>query len=153
MAADQLPIGVRRLSHTITWGINLAMYSNMIQFMYSHGGPAKSGIHSYGPVLLMVVAMLLMMADLTRHILLDADVSTLYMFQANPDTGEQELTTVGILGVASTWLGVALMFISIAWYTDIVSKMKTSFRHATNLLSDKDESNQLLLPTDTPRTK
>lgn len=146
MATNEIPIGVRSLSHTITWGINLAMYSNMIQFMHFHGGPARSGIHSYGPVLLMFVAMILMMADLTRHILLDADVSTLYMFQANPVTGEQELTWAGTLGVASTWLGVTFMFVSIAWYTDIVSKMRTSFGHVTNLLAENDAPNESLLP-------
>jgi len=146
MTSSEVPTGIRSLSHTITWGINLAMFTNMIQFMYLQAAPARSGIHSYGPRLMMVASMVLTMADLTRHILLDADVSNLYMYQQNPETGETELTTVGLAGVICTWLGVSFMLVSIAWFTDIIGKVKKSYRKATEMLHEDEEREEFLLP-------
>ena len=62
------------LAHTITFGLNLAIFSNMCQFIY-HSikvSPARSHFSNWAPFYLMVLATILVMIDLVRHVLQDS---------------------------------------------------------------------------------
>lgn len=70
-------------------------------------------------------AVLLLMIDLTRHILLDAGllISTLHMFAA-----DGSLTLAGKLGMWSTWIGDAILLGSLIWYV-LPAKKAVLHRH------------------------
>lgn len=65
----------RSFSHALTFGIDLAVFTNVLQFVYvktkrSRGG--KPFWTKWAPFNLLVVALFLIMADLTRHLINDA---------------------------------------------------------------------------------
>lgn len=79
--------------------------------------PGKRGnllpVERWAPFAVLVAASLLVMVDLTRHILLDADVavSSLHMFY--PDGS---LTAAGKIGMMASWVGNILLFVGLVWY-------------------------------------
>ena len=62
--------GAKVLSHTITFGVTLAILTNVSQYVY-HKSAFRKGSHlqQYGPFYLTLLAVPLVMADLTRHVL------------------------------------------------------------------------------------
>mmetsp|Transcript_36303 Transcript_36303/g.84444 ORF Transcript_36303/g.84444 Transcript_36303/m.84444 type:complete len:201 (+) Transcript_36303:264-866(+) len=64
----------RSFTHSLTWGINLAVMTNILQFSFTKTYRARKGIpfcRKWGPFNCIFLAMLLMMADLTRHLVND----------------------------------------------------------------------------------
>ena len=61
------------LAHTLTFAINLAIFTNMCQFIY-HSSKRKqsSDVSNWLPFYLMVIATVLVMVDLLRHVLQDS---------------------------------------------------------------------------------
>ena len=57
----------RQFTHSLTWGINLALFTNMVQYLNKkcHG-------KGKGPVYLLAFAIFCVMFDLTRHLLNDS---------------------------------------------------------------------------------
>ena len=56
--------GLNSLAHSVTFGINLAIFTNLIQFMSSK--------NKRGPLYCVIIATICVMADLVRHLLNDA---------------------------------------------------------------------------------
>lgn len=58
------------LSHTLTFGITLSILTNVAQYVF-HKAALRKGSHvqRYGPFYLTLLAVPLVMADLTRHVL------------------------------------------------------------------------------------
>mmetsp|Transcript_46616 Transcript_46616/g.131200 ORF Transcript_46616/g.131200 Transcript_46616/m.131200 type:complete len:128 (-) Transcript_46616:177-560(-) len=109
-------MGSRRLAHTLTFAINLASFASLLTFVVIKT-PAKRGhlpiLERWAPFLCLVVASLLIMTDLTRHILLDADLFVKQLHMFNPD---MSLTLAGSIGRYSSWAGNALLFASLLWF-------------------------------------
>eukprot|EP00898_Chlorokybus_atmophyticus_P007614 jgi/Chlat1/7854/Chrsp66S09176 len=57
----------KSFAHTITFGITLAIFTNIAQYLY-HKSAQRKGSHwqRYGPVYVTLLAIPLVMADLTR---------------------------------------------------------------------------------------
>lgn len=87
--------------------------------------------------MLMVIAMFCMLFDLTRHLLVDSEVLPLYMFTADPETGDMILTGWGWAGMLLTWAGAICLVASIVWYSDIVRKLQQTCHHTTRLIHEK----------------
>lgn len=106
----------RRLAHTLMFAFNMASFASLLTFV-AIKTPGKRGhlgpLECWGPFVGLAVAALSVMVDLTRHILLDAElfIATLHMF--NPDGS---LTPAGRLGMWSTWIGNGLLLVSMVWY-------------------------------------
>eukprot|EP00899_Mesostigma_viride_P024730 jgi/Mesvir1/5441/Mv15500-RA.1 len=69
----------KALSHTITFGVTLALLTNIAQYVYAHRPTrpecAARGLgfwQRHGPLLLVLASVPLVMADLTRHVLQDS---------------------------------------------------------------------------------
>lgn len=109
-------MGPRRLAHTLMFAFNLASFSSLLTFVAIKTPGKRQGLPAlerWGPFLGLLVATLLIMVDLTRHILLDASlfIAQLHMFM--PDGS---LTFAGKLGMYSTWGGNVLLLLSLVWY-------------------------------------
>jgi hypothetical protein len=57
--------GLNALAHSVTFGINLAVFTNLCQYMYTRG--------RRGPFYCVLTATVLVMADLVRHLINDAN--------------------------------------------------------------------------------
>jgi len=67
----------RALAHSFSFGIRLAALTNIAQYVAWNTSKRKgSFVHKYGPLFLTCLAVPLVMADLTRHVLLDSGYAT-----------------------------------------------------------------------------
>lgn len=107
----------RGFAHTLMFGFNLAAFSSMLTFVAvktpGRRGHLSSWAATWGPFVGLVLASLMVMFDLTRHVLLDADLfnEALHMFNR-----DGSLTPAGCIGMGLTWLGNALLAASLIWY-------------------------------------
>lgn len=106
----------RRLSHTLSFAFNLAAFSAMLMFV-ALKTPGKRrhlpALQTWAPFTVLLLASLLILVDLTRHILLDANMysETLHMFNE-----DESLTPAGRTGQLTTWIGNALLLVGLIWY-------------------------------------
>lgn len=75
----------------------------------------------YGPFWFMVLAVILVMMDLTRHVIADNFHVDWGMYDKNGWFG---LSTIGLfVTVGCTWTGFICLFISILWATNLPAKL------------------------------
>jgi len=112
----------------------MAMMLGMIGFMVYNAQKYRWGRHcnKYGPAWLATCAALLIMADLTRHVLQDLEWwkggdwpgSSEY----RSDCHEENFSCLSVLGwvftVVMTYLGFTLLFIATMWNAKICDKIK-----------------------------
>jgi hypothetical protein len=166
--------GLNALAHSVTFGINLAVFTNLIQYMYVD--IKRRGHRKWGPLYCVIGATVFVMADLVRHLINDAN--NWYLVSNSGDkirfelgdcdyvvpkiTGNDMCSQIGIGPVAvteenalgiemsmynddgslsvngwiftifGTWMGFALLFVGVLWYSDIVNKMRAQFRRLRN---------------------
>jgi hypothetical protein len=85
----------------------------------------------YGPTYLCVIAALMIMADLSRHVLQDADVWKAGPWpgssQYRPDCHEETMECLSVVGwiftIALTYGGFGLLFIGTLWNASICEKI------------------------------
>lgn len=98
------------------FGINLALFSSLLTFV-AIKTPGKrhrlSFVKRWAPFFGMLLASALVMVDLTRHILLDAQICTAQLHMYNDD---MSLTLAGKLGMWATWTGNSLLFLSLIFF-------------------------------------
>jgi hypothetical protein len=65
----------RSMGHSISFGITLGMMTGISAYTaYCARRRAGPGANKYGPTILIILASLLIMADLMRHVLQDANI-------------------------------------------------------------------------------
>eukprot|EP00928_Gymnodinium_smaydae_P041474 TRINITY_DN28066_c0_g1_i1.p1 TRINITY_DN28066_c0_g1~~TRINITY_DN28066_c0_g1_i1.p1 ORF type:complete len:150 (+),score=18.81 TRINITY_DN28066_c0_g1_i1:231-680(+) len=109
--------GSRQLAHTLTWGINLAVFASIATYVFLKTPFKRQHLRPlwrWSPWMLLVFATLLVMCDLTRHILLDAGIGGDHLAMYESDGS---LAVAGRVGRATTWLGFGAFFTSILWFT------------------------------------
>jgi len=95
----------------------------------------------YGPFIIIVFATLLIMADLMRHVLQDANI-----WKGGPWPGSsqyranckhEDMECLSVLGVfftvIATWTGFILLFVGTLWNANIIQKLKL-IKHKWHLL-------------------
>ncbi|KAF4752154.1 hypothetical protein FOZ63_009946 [Perkinsus olseni] len=69
--------GLNGFSHTITFGLNLAIFTNLCQFVYNGTRSRRKHVaphmRKWGPFYCVLVATIGVMMDLTRHVLIDSN--------------------------------------------------------------------------------
>lgn len=119
--------GAKSFTHAITWGINLAIFTNMLQFVARRTAcRAQYGYwRKWGPFWCIFVGMIGMLTDLTRHLLNDAfDI----MPMDNPDGS---LSVYGwTMTIFGTWIGAFLLLTGILWDTKLLQKVHGAWRSA-----------------------
>jgi len=119
--------GAKQFTHSITWGINLAIFTNMLQFV---GRRAKlreeyGFARKWGPFFCIMFGMLWMMSDLTRHLLNDS-------FGIMPMFNDDDQYTVWayLFTFFGTWFGAFLLISGILWDTHLLQKVAQAWRTA-----------------------
>jgi hypothetical protein len=123
------------MGHFISFGITGGMMLGLNAYMlYCAIQKRKkmSPIKRFGPFILTVFAMFLIMADLLRHILQDRNI-----WKAGPWPGSSEyrtncehenitcLSPIGwIFTIACTYSGFILLFVGTMWNANIMTKLK-----------------------------
>lgn len=119
--------GAKSFTHALTWGINLAIFTNMLQFVGRRAAcRSEHGFwRKWGPFWCIFIGMIGMMGDLTRHLLNDAfNIMPMY----NPD---DSLSVYGwTLTIFGTWIGAFLLITGILWDTKLLQKVSSAWRQA-----------------------
>jgi len=151
----------RSFSHYLTFGITLAVFTNIIQFAVAKTKRSRAGkpfCRKWGPVLCLVLATFLALADLMRHLINDAwgrsckgleEGQSLRIFNGTESvevgsefneychgvsilsmhTSDGGLTAVGwLLTVVCTWSGYLLLFVGIFWLISFPQKARAHWR-------------------------
>jgi len=110
------------------------MMIGMVAYMVYNARKYRWGSHcvKYGPAWLTFIASLLVMADLSRHVLQDYDVWPAgqwpgsSQYRSNCETEDMEcLSAVGwIFTVVCTYSGFAILFFATMWNAKICEKIK-----------------------------
>eukprot|EP00744_Colponema_vietnamica_P006136 GILI01008933.1.p3 GENE.GILI01008933.1~~GILI01008933.1.p3 ORF type:complete len:122 (-),score=40.05 GILI01008933.1:88-453(-) len=97
----------------------------MIQFFAWNSGKRRgSHLMKFGPLYCSILALPLIMADLTRHVLLDAGLIDLVMFN-----DDDSLTWVGIVfTIICTWSGYFFLFAAALWQANIHLKIQSGIQ-------------------------
>lgn len=144
-------------SHSLTFGLNLAVLTNMLQFMYNKRNRSKqkyvantalkSHFWIWGPCYFLFLSIFLIMADLTRHLVNDSwrlqncekvvIVGGIKKQTCEVHAVMNEYLPTGNLSVFGivftvlfTWIGFLLMAIGILWGLDLPRKMYNTYRKA-----------------------
>jgi len=123
----------RSLGHYISCGVTATMMIGVNVYI-GYKCRQRKGSHwnRYGPLYFTIVAALLIMADLFRHVLQDVNVWKSGPFPGSSeyrDGCEQEnIKCLSILGVfftiIATYLGFILLFIGTMWNANLLQKLK-----------------------------
>jgi len=131
--------GAKSFSHSISFGVTLAALTNLAQYV-AWKTSVRKGRHwqKFGPLYLVCVAVPLVMADLTRHVLQDSGIwsgpsSSMY----KPNCGHSErrlggITCLSLTGwlftIVFTYIGFACMITGIFWGADMHIKLRKAWR-------------------------
>lgn len=129
--------GAKSFAHSITFGITLAVLSNIAQFTAWSAKTRKGGGHwgKWGPTYLVSASVPLVMADLTRHVLQDADLwpapgSAMY----SPSCGHADIRCLSIVGwfftIICTYSGFACLVLGTLWSANLHKKVGKAWRAA-----------------------
>lgn len=123
-AAEFFTPKARAFGHALFWGLNFGLFVVMSIYV---GLKEK-----WGPFALVVTGALLVMVDLTRHILLDFEIvgEQGAMYNDNED-GSSELSLIGMVGVVCTWLGILSIGIGLGWFVNLPAKVIEAWKGAT----------------------
>eukprot|EP01104_Vermistella_antarctica_P005170 TRINITY_DN15600_c0_g1_i1.p1 TRINITY_DN15600_c0_g1~~TRINITY_DN15600_c0_g1_i1.p1 ORF type:complete len:143 (-),score=42.06 TRINITY_DN15600_c0_g1_i1:13-441(-) len=100
----------------------------MIHCAFNKRAHLKSFCQQFGPLILTVVATFLIMADLTRHVLMDNGiwVNALGMYRNNCNS--ESLFCLSVLGyvvtIGCTYTGFLCLFVATLWNANIMSKVR-----------------------------
>lgn len=124
------------LSHTITWGVNLAVLTNLTQYVWHQQMKKtwKRGRHweRFGPVYLVGLSVPLVMADLTRHILDDEHILGPGWAMFRPGCSPDGITCLSVVGwiftIVCTYSGFICLFVGVLWSADVHKKFAAAVR-------------------------
>jgi len=126
----------RSFAHAITFGITLAILSNLSQYVY-HKCTKRRGTHwhRYGPFYFCLFAIPLVCADLMRHILMDNGMlppsvqAKLAMYRADCDAEAMRcLSVAGVFfTIIMTYGGYLCLFIGNFWCIDLHLKIRDAW--------------------------
>jgi len=120
---------MRHVGHSISLAVTGAMMIIMISFMVytlKNRRHLKSPWQRNGPLILVCIATPLILADLCRHVLNDANVVDWSEYRN--DNGPENITNLSAYGwfftIFCTYSGFICMFIGVFWNANFLQKMK-----------------------------
>jgi len=125
----------RQTGHWISWATTLAMMLGLILYVAWHARQ-RWGTHwqKWGPTYLTVISTILVMADLTRHVLDDLNWWPERLSNGwgsgeyRSDCHTEEMACLSVVGVlftiVATYSGFVLLAVGTLWNANICDKMK-----------------------------
>eukprot|EP00746_Dinoflagellata_sp_MGD_P112745 gnl/MRDRNA2_/MRDRNA2_49874_c0_seq1.p1 gnl/MRDRNA2_/MRDRNA2_49874_c0~~gnl/MRDRNA2_/MRDRNA2_49874_c0_seq1.p1 ORF type:complete len:138 (-),score=27.39 gnl/MRDRNA2_/MRDRNA2_49874_c0_seq1:260-673(-) len=125
-AAEFFTPKARAIGHALFWGLNFGLFVVMCSYvaLKTSKKDEENVCLKWSPFALLFTGALLVMVDLTRHVLLDLELAgeELAMYD---DYGD--LSLVGKIGVSCTWIGCICVASGIAWYANLPGKIMKMF--------------------------
>ena len=118
----------KQLSHSISFAITLAIVTNIAQMVF-WSRTARSGTtwEIFGPFALTLLAIPLVMVDLTRHVLQDGNIVKAYMYRDGcPHADVRCLSLIGWSCLLSTYVGFACLITGVLWNSNIIPKVMSA---------------------------
>jgi len=118
--------------------ITLGILTNMSQYIGVKCADRTSLFghwRKWGPLYISLLSIPLVMADLVRHMLLDAHlINDLQMYKKKCEGSNAKcLTSMGwLFTVFFTWTGYACLFVGVFWAIDIHKKIKAQYAAVRN---------------------
>lgn len=106
------------------WGLHLGALAALAVYVATRTPGDRSQYNCllrWTPFACVVIGSLLMLFDLTRHLLLDQNVAPVALHMYNSD---HTLTAVGRFGMTATWVGVVLLVFGTGWFLNYHLKIK-----------------------------
>ena len=124
----------RRLGHFISFGTTLTMMMiYLIYTIYKTRTRRGGKCHKFGPLIMLIFAIMFIMADLTRHVGQDLGYWSLPMYQHGcPHESFKCLSPIGWLFTCFTYIGFILLSVSTMWTVDIISKIRRKYQELRN---------------------
>jgi len=124
----------RAFSHSLTWGITLTLLTNIAQYI-CHKCKRRTGTHwpKWGPFYLALLAIPLVMIDLTRHVLIDSGyLTSAGMYRDN--CNDANVSCLSVLGwfttIICTYSGYICLVFANIWATNLHIKLRDAWRKA-----------------------
>lgn len=114
--------------HSLVWGLNIGALGALSVYVAARTPDDRAtsvALLRWAPFTLIVLGSLMILLDLTRHVLLDHGVGTTILPMYNDDGS---LTFVGHFGVCCTWLGATLLIIGTMWFLYCPGKVASLYR-------------------------
>lgn len=133
MVGTTASTAARQAGHLATFLITLFTVLAMVTFTaWSSRKRPMPIFNKYGPLVLVLYSVPLIMLDLTRHLLLDhklVPASNWGMYKPDCDSDALDaikcLTTQGwLITIASTYAGFALLIVGSFWNANIIAKLR-----------------------------
>mmetsp|Transcript_21688 Transcript_21688/g.49369 ORF Transcript_21688/g.49369 Transcript_21688/m.49369 type:complete len:114 (+) Transcript_21688:442-783(+) len=97
------------------WGFQAGTLTSLLAYMWVNlPMNAMSNRWLSGPIMCTMLGTILVLMDLTRHVILDQGYFGPELRMYSPSSGN--LTVVGCCGVVATWLGFILILIGTLWF-------------------------------------
>jgi len=131
-AAEFFTPKARAIGHALFWGLNFGLFVVTSVYLGMQTPKARAGMamaSKWGPFLCVVIGAMLVMVDLSRHVLLDLGLAggELAMY-----TDKGDISMVGRIGITCTWIGVALVASGVAWFADMPNKVAKQWEALTS---------------------
>ena len=123
----------KQLAHAVSFGITLAMMTNLAQMVYWKSLPRKgSWGNKHGPTVLVVCAVPLTMLDLTRHVLQDGEMwPNSHMYRPGCEHADIRcLNALGFTCALATYVGFATLITGVLWSANMFTKLRDGWRRA-----------------------
>lgn len=120
-AAEFFTPKARAIGHAMFWGVNFGLFVVVSNYLLMKAKKDEENLAvKWGPFTLVTLGALLVMVDLTRHVLLDLELAGEELAMYNDDGG---LTKVGQIGVMCTWIGVTMVATGVMWFANLPAKV------------------------------
>mmetsp|Transcript_18015 Transcript_18015/g.58828 ORF Transcript_18015/g.58828 Transcript_18015/m.58828 type:complete len:141 (-) Transcript_18015:377-799(-) len=126
--------GAKSLAHSLSFGVTLAVLTNLAQHTF-HQKP-KTGTHwqRYGPTYLVCLSVPLVMADLTRHVLQDANMLGRWSHMYRQGCGHDDIRCLSWAGwlfsIVLNYSGFICLIIGSLWSVNLIAKVRIAWRKA-----------------------
>jgi hypothetical protein len=105
------------------WGLHLGALGALTVYLGVRTPAARRKAQlalRWVPFAMVLLGTLLVLFDLTRHMLLDQNLFGKQLHMFNPDG---RLTAVGLFGQVATWIGLALVIVGTGWFVGYEKKI------------------------------
>jgi len=126
-AAEFFTPKARAIGHSMFWGLNFGLFVVLAMYiaMKTQKKEEPNFVAKWGALMLVVAGALLIMVDLTRHVLLDLELAGAELAMYGDDG---DLSTVGLTGVMCTWVGLVCTLCGVAAFSDLGTKMQLAWQ-------------------------
>lgn len=123
----------KQLAHSVSFGVTLAVLTNLAQMVYWKSLTRKGTYwNRNAPTLLVLLAVPLVMFDLTRHVLQDGEIwEDSHMYR--PYCIHRDIRCLSGLGLAcalATYGGFACLVTGVLWSANMHKKVRDGWRRA-----------------------